>query len=165
MIKKSNAFTLIELIFVIIVLGILSAVALPKFGAAGTQARIAAGKADVMAIRSAILSERQKRIIKGDATFITRLDAGVGTGEGVKLFDSNVTLSATSPRLLTTAIISRNSDGHWMKTGNNTYAYKIEGNNITFTYYPTDTTTGGVFYPAGSFDCDHSNAVCKKLTE
>lgn len=164
--RFSRAFTVIELIFVIVVLGILSAIALPKFASTGTNARIAAGKADVMAIRSAILSERQKRIIKGDSAFINRLDAGVATNTaGVKLFDSNTTLSATSPRLLTTGIVSGLGEGKWVKTGSNVYGYKIEGTNISFTYYPVDSTVGGVFYPAGTFDCDHSNAACKKMTE
>ncbi|QOP42330.1 type II secretion system protein [Sulfurimonas marina] len=164
--KKTNAFTIIELVFVIVVLGILSAIALPRFASTGTQARIASGKADVMAIRSAIISERQTRLIKGDSSYINRLDNGVtANAAGKKLFDSNTTLSSTSPRLLSMPIISGEGDGHWIKTGNNTYAYKISGSSITFTYYPEDATVDGVFHPAGEFNCDHSNTVCKKLTE
>lgn len=51
--KKQNGFTLIELIMVIVILGVLSAFALPRFADFGQQARVASLNALAGAIRSA----------------------------------------------------------------------------------------------------------------
>jgi len=55
-----------ELVFVIVVIGILSAIAIPKFAATRDDAVVAQGRETVGALRSAIATERQKRILKGD---------------------------------------------------------------------------------------------------
>ncbi|SFV53687.1 Type II secretion envelope pseudopilin protein (PulG,guides folded protein to PulD in outer membrane) [hydrothermal vent metagenome] len=163
---KKSAFTMIELVFVIVILGILAAIAVPKFAATRRDAQISKGRADISSLRSAIITERQSRLIKGDSSYINRLDNGVATNtEDVTIFDSNETLSATSPRILTYGIKTKSSDGHWMKTDDNKYTYKVGSDTETFTYYPDNTTENGVFHPAGSFDCDHSNDLCKKLAE
>lgn len=65
-----KAFTMIELVFVIVVIGILSAIAIPKFAETRDDAMIAKGRTAVAALRSAIATERQKRILKGDFTDI-----------------------------------------------------------------------------------------------
>ena len=49
-----NAFSMIELVFVIVVLGILASVAIPKFAATRTDAEISKGRADIASIRSGI---------------------------------------------------------------------------------------------------------------
>ena len=61
-----KAFTMVELIFVIVVIGILSAIAIPKLVSTRDDAIISKGKAAVAAMRSAIAMERQKRILRGD---------------------------------------------------------------------------------------------------
>ena len=65
---------MIELVFVIVVIGILSAIAIPKFAATRDDAIISKGVAEVAAMRSAIATERQKRILRGDFTDITAAD-------------------------------------------------------------------------------------------
>jgi general secretion pathway protein G len=60
-----NAFTMIELVFVIVVIGILSAIAVPKFAMTRNDAIITRARATVGALRSAIATERQKNILKG----------------------------------------------------------------------------------------------------
>ena len=69
--RNNRAFTMIEVIFVIVVIGILAGVAIPKFAATRDDAEIAKARAAVGAMRSAIATERQKRILKGDFTAIT----------------------------------------------------------------------------------------------
>ena len=61
---KTNrkAFTMIELVFVIVVLGILAAVAIPKFSATRDDAIEARVKEQINAIRTSIENERQAHI-------------------------------------------------------------------------------------------------------
>lgn len=144
---KRSAFTMIELIFVIVVLGILAAIAIPRLGATRDDAEIAKGRSDVASIRAGIISERQGRLLQGDSTFITVLDSNATSAEGETLFDSN--------GILMYGVTSANRNGHWMKVDDTTYTYQVMGNPVTFTY---DNATG-------KFDCDHTDADCKHLTE
>lgn len=150
---KRFAFTMIELIFVIVVIGILSAIAIPRFAATRDDAQIAKGRSDVAAIRSSIVSERQGRLLQGSSAYINQLDDSTNyNAAGETLFDSNGTAANT---LLQYGVISASGNGHWMKTGTNAYTYQVMGDAVAFTY--TQTT--------GSFDCTHTNANCKRLTE
>jgi len=73
-----RAFTMIELVFVIAVVGILAAIAIPKFAMTRNDAVITKAKTTVAALRSAIATERQKRILKGVFT-----DIDGATAEGL----------------------------------------------------------------------------------
>ncbi|MDM5263069.1 prepilin-type N-terminal cleavage/methylation domain-containing protein [Sulfurovum sp. XTW-4] len=70
-----RAFTMIELVFVIVVIGILAAIAVPKLAATRDDAKISKARATVGALRSAIATERQKRILKGNYDAITTTEA------------------------------------------------------------------------------------------
>jgi len=69
---------MLELTFVIVVIGILSAIAIPKFAATRDDALVSRGKSTLAAVRNAIATERQKRILRGDFTKITDLSADGG---------------------------------------------------------------------------------------
>ena len=71
-----KAFTMVELIFVIIIIGILSAVAIPKFRQTAELAYTSRAKSDVASVKSALAMMRQKNILKGDTTDITAADLG-----------------------------------------------------------------------------------------
>jgi len=66
-----KAFTMVELVFVIVIVALLATVAIPKFSATRDDAVISKGRAAVAAIRSAIAMERQKRILRGNFDDIT----------------------------------------------------------------------------------------------
>ena len=60
-----KAFTVIELVFVIVVIGILAAIAIPKFAATRDDAIITNAMNTVASARSALAMMRQKNILKG----------------------------------------------------------------------------------------------------
>ena len=76
--SSKNAFTMIELIFVIVVIGILAAIAIPKLAATRDDAQITRGLATLSSVRSAVATERQKRILRGDYSNISKLNGGGG---------------------------------------------------------------------------------------
>ena len=71
-----KAFTMVELVFVIVVIGILAGVAVPKFAATRDDAVISKGRSTLAAVRNALATERQKRILRGNFDNISSLGAG-----------------------------------------------------------------------------------------
>lgn len=145
---------MIELVFVIVILGILAAVAFPKLAPVRDDAYVAKAKSDIAALRTAIATERQGRLLQGQTSYISKLDHAANNNAGVTIFDDNDT-SATNGKLLSGGVVTASGDGHWMKTGTYTYTFKVMGQTETFTYTPG----------TGTFDCNHANTTCKQLTE
>ena len=73
----NKAFTMIELVFVIVVIGILSAIAIPKFAATRDDAVITKAITTIASARSAIATTRQKNILRG--SFIDLNASAIGT--------------------------------------------------------------------------------------
>jgi len=152
-----NAFTMIELIFVIVILGILSAVAIPRFAATRTDAQITKGRADVASVRSAIITERQSRLITGDNKFIE-----AGDSSTVNQLDSGGLFGG----VLTYAITSQDSSGHWHSRSStdvesSTVKYKVADTDITFTY----TRSNGVFTCSKTSGSASAKAYCANLVD
>ena len=100
-----KAFTMVELIFVIVIIGILSAIAVPKFQKTSELAYASRAKSTVSALRSAISTERQKRILRGDM--------------------SSAITGAEAEALLTYGL-----DSTWSVSGN-TFTYTVPGGTDT----------------------------------
>nr|WP_321267645.1 prepilin-type N-terminal cleavage/methylation domain-containing protein [uncultured Sulfurimonas sp.] len=139
-----NAFTMIELIFVIVILGILASVAMPKFANTKRQADIVSGRADVATIRSAIVNERQTQLVKGINTYITTLsdnDTTLFTGDGTR-------------NLLLYGIKTGSGSGDWAViagSARKSYNYMVDGVSTRFDY----NSTSGIFgCTSGANDCD-----------
>jgi len=121
--KKREAFTMIELVFVIVVVGILSAIAIPKFAATRDDALITKGMSTLAAVRNAIATERQKRILRGDFTAINDLSNG---GTGIFTFFNN-DRDGNANRVLEYPITAGTTNGMWNKSGTTYTFYHVDG--------------------------------------
>ena len=149
-----KAFTMIELIFVIVILGVLSAVALPKFAKTKEMADVSKGRSDVASIRSSILTEKQSQLIKGTNTFIPKLSADSST-----LFTGDGTRT-----LMTYGIIAGDTAGKWSASDNTymLYDFKVDTMDIQFTY---NSTSGRFTCPRGGDSPSASEKTCRKLVD
>ena len=84
--KKNQGFTLIELVIVIVIFGIFSAIAIPKFKSATSNTRIANLNGLAGGIRSATALAKEQYRIKGDSTLsavsMNDQEVGVVAGNG-----------------------------------------------------------------------------------
>ncbi len=143
-----NAFTMIELVFVITVIGILAVVAVPKLAPIINDAKDAKGKATLASVRSALATERQKLILQGEFGQIKKLrngSSGIFTnfvydkggndvnGSEVLEYDVQPCASTSSKGCWST------SDGitYGYKTSSTDCIYKVVGNRFV------DQTSGG----------------------
>ena len=132
--KKRQAFTMIELVFVIVVIGILSAIAIPKLAATRDDAVITKAISTLSAVRSSLATERQKRILRGDFTPLTSLGGTAGT-----LFDYyNGDVNESAVLEYPISPCATGARGCWVKTSNTVYTYKMPHNSsdVAFTLDP-----------------------------
>ena len=117
---------MLELVFVIVVIGILSAVAIPKFALNRDDAVISRAKSTVASIRSAVATERQKRILKGVFTPITSLNLATSQGYNKPIFDG-INNDSSSPVFQYTMKSCKDSSarGCWYTADNVTYTFKM----------------------------------------
>ncbi len=143
--RLREGFTLLELVFVIVVIGILASVAVPKLWVTRDDAIISKGRSDVATIRGAISTLKQKNLLEGNSTLLpAQLDTASENTENAELFS----------KILDYPVYSKDAEGNWMKTGAAQYSYKFMGHSVTFTYNSA----------TGKFDCDHTDKYCRELT-
>ncbi len=156
--KNLKAFTVIELIFVIVVLGILAGVAVPRLAATRDDATIAKMRGDIAAIRSGLSLVRSENMMRGVSTW----PALEGSDEAT-LFDG----------VLQQPIYPMKTGGRngWTlvaKGSNNatsTYTASVAGKSTTFNYYPTSALATAAGRNVGSFDCNHADDLCQVLAQ
>lgn len=142
---------MIELVFVIVILGILASVAIPRLVATRSDAYITKGRSDVSAIRSGIALQRSRMMLEGNNSFPANLDA-INANYGnsnQRLFNFS---DSNASNILEYPIFSQaDRDGGWVKTGANAYAYRVGGAATDFNY----TNANGLFNcVAGAANCD-----------
>ncbi|MBN2768792.1 MAG: prepilin-type N-terminal cleavage/methylation domain-containing protein [Campylobacterales bacterium] len=154
-----RAFTMIELVFVIVVIGILASIAIPKLAATRDDAEITKAIATIGAVKSSLATERQKRIIRGDFTAITSLSAD---GDAFSTFSADKDGNKNSVLESTVSECEDNNDaGCWVDNDDGTYTYRMP-------YDKTKTVTFSL--TNGRFDCNSSisgdeGKNCKSLTQ
>ncbi len=147
------AFTMIELVWVIVILGILAAVAIPRLGATRDDAVLVKGKSQVASIRSGIAMQKSRNLLRGNrqtnSYYPDNLDVAVATTNNANLFyiaPGNPENILENPILAVDTLAS----GRWIKDNNTTYRLQLTpGNVATFTY----TNTNGTFICTNSTDC------------
>ena len=126
--KSKSAFSMIELVFVIAIIGILAAVAIPRLAATRDDAEITKARVLVASIRNSLAMERQKRILRGDFTKITSL------GNATYVFDKfSADNRGNSTDVLEYPILDEKKKYHWTLDNTNWYAFCLtdscEANN------------------------------------
>ena len=133
--SSRKAFTMIELVFVIVVIGILSAIAIPKFAATRDDAVITKARTTVASVRSAISTERQKRILRGDFNPISDLAINNGNDKPIfDFFDKNNTVGNEVLEYPLRSCKDGNARGCWDTINDTRYDFRLSHNsdNVRF---------------------------------
>jgi len=173
-IQNKKAFSMIELVFVIVIIGILASVAIPKLSATRDDAIISKAKTLVASIRNALAMERQKRILRGEFNALSAVggnkDSSGNTYVFGHFFDDNGTKTDysddidTGVSVMEYPILSEpNTKDKWSFTAPTA---------TTRARYTFNSTLGDVIFEVvdGKFICDSSKTAntnddgCKQLT-
>ncbi|WP_172200461.1 type II secretion system protein [Campylobacter sp. RM16188] len=138
-----QAFTMIELVFVIVVLGILAGIAAPRLFATRDDAIIAKARADIASIQSAIVNARNTNMLSGRFVF------------------PNLDSSPTSQKLFDNVL----QGGIKQKDSGDTSGWERSGTTYTFTNPSIGSVQFTYNIANGTFGCDNTKYGCKKLTE
>ena len=146
-IKSKKAFSMIELIFVIVIIGILGAVAIPRLAASRDDAEVTRARVTVASIRNALAMERQKRILRGDFTAIEKI------GSGTNVFD---VFDGSTAEVLEYPMASSTNSGRWSISGS--------GATTKYTFNQNSMVNVDFNITNGKFICDDTTDACKSLT-
>ena len=128
-----SAFTMVELVFVIIVIGILSVVAIPKLTPLVGTAKTGKAQATLASVRSALSTERQKRILRGELRGITDLG---NEDYAFKTFSDAD--GDTGDTVLEYPIKSCSNGGCWKRVNATAYKYFFSSSSGDFAKYKLD---------------------------
>jgi general secretion pathway protein G len=122
---------MIELVFVIVVVGILAGIAIPRFAATRDDAFIAKARATVGAVRSALVTERQKRILRGD--FNTTLTAPAAGNNRVFVINAGGTEQNLTEYGVRRCAAANSGSNCWWRSANDTFLFRgPNGTTCTF---------------------------------
>jgi general secretion pathway protein G len=142
---------MVELVFVIVILGVLAAVAIPRLAASRDDAMIAKGKADISSIRSSIVTKRSQNLLQGDVTYPDLTTAG-----GAGLFDGVLDYPIQA--------VEDNKNG-WKLEGD-TYIFRAENTDVSFEYNQTTGIFTCINFNEGDTnEARKARSLCNQLTQ
>lgn len=128
-----GGFTMVEIVFVLVIMGILASLLAPKISSAVEDSQIQKAKSELASIRSAIYRLKQERILQGVSEIYPKTLQG----------KSGIFSAITKVRF----------SSHWSIKNAKTYAYTLGKNSTPFVYSDTN----------GTFLCPLENELCKRL--
>ena len=142
-----RGFTMLELVFVIVVIGILAGIAVPRLFITRDDAVLVKARSDIASIRSGIINKHNTDMLSGKFTYDSLEKSGV-----TNIF-ANVLQNGIKEK-------GASDVSGWKKggtTGSRTvYTFALNKNqSVDFTYDTAD----------GSFSCPNNDKLCKQLTE
>jgi len=141
MMKKG--FSLLEIIFVIAIIGIIITVALPKLDENLAKANKIKIKNDITMIREGIIQYRDKMILQNNSSTIDTLDE-----DNEQLFSKILTYPIVASK--------KQNINAWSKISDTSYKVYVDGqNSVEFLYDKVEYT----------FDCDQNDEFCKELSQ
>lgn len=108
---KRKGFTLIELVMVIVILGVLAAVAIPRYFSLQSEARLSAERGVVGGVRAGILTYHADQLRQGNDAYPTTLDSAAASSTSV----------SDNPFFDTVLAQGGITDGSWSKDSSGYY--------------------------------------------
>ncbi len=160
-IKNQKAFTMVELVFVIVVIGILAAVALPRFGGAAEDAYLAKAQTTLTTVRVALKTERQRRILRGDFKKIGDLgdDGPPKIVFGLMEADTDGNQADVLQYPITNCATGQKAC--WSRTDATHYSYIFPNAAMA----STDGKADFVLNDNATLECDNDATDCAKITK
>lgn len=151
--RTKKGFTLIELIIVLVIVGILAAVAVPKFADLGNRAKFAAIKGTVGNVRSALSVAKANNLINASNTanaywpYLTQLDESTSAST---IGNDSCPLDSVMPE---NPFFTANGNLVEAATGAEAAARTADGTGAGWRYYEGS----GIFYANTSSPSDGTN--------
>lgn len=137
--NNKNSFSILELIFIVVIMGILATVSIPKLLNTKDNASIIRVQNDLNVIQNGLKEYQTKHILQNDDGVLDSLDK-----DDISLFSN----------ILETPFVASDDINCWTKISNTKYRYNLSSNqNIEFIYDKDDF----------SFSCDKTLDICKEI--
>jgi len=149
---------MIELIFVIVVIGILSSIAIPRLAATRDDAILVKGKSQVSAIRSGIAMQKSKNLLEGNNPVGSYYPQSLDQNTTPTVLFNN---ADDGTNILEYGLQNKSTDGNWNKVSPSNsvnpivYNFNLLGGPARFEYNRTN----------GQFNCVSPTDICTQLTQ